>query len=134
MNNFCLLPVQAIIVNERGKFHRERRAIKERMLRDVRVRHVAIDLHILSTTNALVSRLVDLAKKQTVQAWDNHAGTSVSCGMAEETRDQPHLLDQGGSDGLSGLLWRPSVPMLVSTWLVRLTPVLRLRNNFGQRA
>jgi hypothetical protein len=65
MNNFCLLPVQAIIVNERGKFHRERRAIKERMLRDVRVRHVAIDLHILSTTNALVSRLVDLAKKQT---------------------------------------------------------------------
>jgi hypothetical protein len=44
MNNFCLLPVQAIIVNERGKFHRERRAVKERMLRDVGVRHVAIDL------------------------------------------------------------------------------------------
>lgn len=65
MDNFCLLPVQAIIVNERRKFHRERRAVKERTLRDVGVRHVAIDLRILSTTNALVSRLVDLAKNQT---------------------------------------------------------------------
>jgi len=44
MNNLCLLPVQAIIVNERGKFHRERRAVKERMLREVGVRHAAIDL------------------------------------------------------------------------------------------
>jgi hypothetical protein len=70
MNNFCLLPVQAIIANERGKFHRERRAVKERMLRDVGVQHAAIDLRILSMTNALVSRRVDLAKKQTVQAWE----------------------------------------------------------------
>jgi hypothetical protein len=139
MNNFCLLPVQA---NERGKFHRERRAVKERMLRDVGVRHVAIDLRILSTTNALVSRLVDLAKKQTVQAWDNHVGTSVSCGMAEETLDQPHLLDQSGSDGLSGAFFGPSVPIArCATWLVKLTPALveretarfRLRNNFGRR-
>jgi hypothetical protein len=53
-------------VNERGKFHHERRAVKERMLRDVGVRHASIDLRILSITNALVSRLVDLAKKQTV--------------------------------------------------------------------
>jgi len=56
----------------------------------------------LSTTNALVSGVGDLAKKQTVQAWDNHVGTSASCGTAEETRDQPQLLDQSGSDGLSG--------------------------------
>jgi hypothetical protein len=59
MNDFCLLPVQASIVNERGKFHRERRAIKERMRRDVRVGHVGIDLRFLSTRNTLVSRLVD---------------------------------------------------------------------------
>ena len=50
----------------------------------------------------LVSGLVDFAEKQTVQAWDNHVGTSALYGMAEETHDQPHPLDQSGSDGLSG--------------------------------
>ena len=79
----------------------------------------------LSTTNALVSRLVDLAKKQTVQAWDNRVGTSVSCRMAEETRDQPHLLDQSGNDGLSGAFFgAPAFQCSLRRVVVKLTPVL----------